>query len=117
MSTPTLTRAVPPLGGFNTTLLRIELMRMLRNRRTTIFTLVFPAAMFFAFGSNEAAKHERAGEGNVSAYILLSMALYGAMIATTGAGAMVATERAQAKPAASRSSGCTMVVQAVPDEI
>ncbi len=93
MSTPTLTRAVPPLGGFNTTLLRIELMRMLRNRRTTIFTLVFPAAMFFAFGSNEAAKHERAGEGNVSAYILLSMALYGAALIAASAGSTVALER------------------------
>ena len=93
MSTPTLTRAVPPLGGFNTTLLRIELMRMLRNRRTIIFTLVFPAAMFFAFGSNEAAKHERAGEGNVSAYILLSMALYGAALIAASAGSTVALER------------------------
>ena len=93
MSTPTLTRAVPPLGGFNATLLRIELMRMLRNRRTIIFTLVFPAAMFFAFGSNEAAKDERAGDGNVSAYILLSMALYGAALIAASAGSTVALER------------------------
>ncbi len=43
------TRRVPPLGGFNPTVLRIELTRMLRNRRTVVFTLVLPAALFFVF--------------------------------------------------------------------
>ena len=38
-------RRVPPLGGFNLTLLGIELRRMLRNRRTIIFTLILPAAL------------------------------------------------------------------------
>ena len=42
-------RRVPPLGGLNATLARIELKRMLRNRRTIVFALVFPAAMFFVF--------------------------------------------------------------------
>ena len=31
---PDRRRRVPPLGGFNLTVLRIELRRMLRNRRT-----------------------------------------------------------------------------------
>ena len=44
-------RRVPPMGGLNTTVLRIELKRVLRNRRTIVFTLIFPAALFFAFGS------------------------------------------------------------------
>ncbi len=46
-------RRVPPAGGFNTTVLRIELRRMLRNRRTIFFTLLFPAAMFLSFGSSD----------------------------------------------------------------
>jgi len=87
------TRRVPPLGGFNLTVLRIELTRTLRNRRTIIFTLVFPAALFLAIGSS-AGWDERAGHGNVAAYIMVSMALYGAALTAAAGGAMVATERA-----------------------
>lgn len=85
-------RSVPPLGGFNATMLGIELKRMLRNRRTIIFTLVFPAAMFFAFGG-QSGWDEKVGSGNVAAYILVSMALYGAALTAAAGGAMVAIER------------------------
>ena len=87
------TRRVPPLGGFNLTVLRIELSRMLRNRRTIIFTFVFPAALFLAIGSGSGWQ-ERVGHGNVAAYIMVSMALYGAALTAAAGGAMVATERA-----------------------
>jgi ABC-2 type transport system permease protein len=87
------TRRVPPLGGFNLTVLRIELSRMLRNRRTIIFTFVFPAALFLAIGSSSGWQ-ERVGHGNVAAYIMVSMALYGAALTAAAGGAMVATERA-----------------------
>lgn len=87
-------RRVPPMGGFNLTVLSIELKRMLSNRRTIVFTLIFPAAMFFAFGSGEQGA-ERAGWGNVSAYIMVSMGLYGAALTAAAAGAMVAIERSQ----------------------
>jgi ABC-2 type transport system permease protein len=86
-------RRVPPLGGFNTTILRIELLRMLRNRRTVIFTLVFPAALFFSFGGTRGWDDD-AGNGNVAAYIMVSMALYGAALTAASGGAMVAMERA-----------------------
>ncbi len=86
------TRRVPPLGGFNTTALRIELRRMLRNRRTLIFTLVFPAALFLSFGSTQGWDDE-AGNGNVAAYIMVSMALYGAALTAASGGASVAMER------------------------
>jgi ABC-2 type transport system permease protein len=36
----------------------------------------------------------RPGNGNVSAYVMISMALYGAILATTSGGAMVSVERA-----------------------
>ena len=85
-------RRVPPMGGFNVTALSIELKRMLSNRRTIIFTLVFPAAMFFAFGTGTGTA-VRVGDGNVSAYILVSMGLYGSALTAAAAGAMVAIER------------------------
>jgi ABC-2 type transport system permease protein len=86
-------RRVPPLGGFNLQLLQIELRRMFRNRRTIIFALVFPTAMFFVFGSGKGGS-ERIEQGNVSAYIMVSMALYGGALIAASSGASVAVERA-----------------------
>ena len=95
MSTLDLTtRPLPRAGGFNATALRIELTRLLRNRRTVIFTLVMPVALFLLVGSNSSYVHERAGHGNATAYIMISMAVYGAALATTSGGAMVSVERA-----------------------
>jgi ABC-2 type transport system permease protein len=85
-------RRVPPFGGLNVTLLGIELRRMLRNRRTIVFTLVFPAAMLLAFGG-QSGWDDKAGSGNVAAYILASMALYGAALTAAAGGSMVALER------------------------
>jgi ABC-2 type transport system permease protein len=96
MSTTTIdptTRRVPPMGGFNLTVLRIELSRLLRNRRTIVFTLVFPAGLFLAIGSSSGWQ-DKVGHGNVAAYIMVSMALYGAALTAAASGASVATERA-----------------------
>jgi len=87
------TRRVPPMGGFNLTLLSIELRRMLRNRRTIIFALIFPTVMFLVFGSGSQGT-EKVGEGNVSAYVMVSMALYGGALIAAATGASVAVERA-----------------------
>jgi ABC-2 type transport system permease protein len=89
-------RTVPPFGGFNTTLLRLELRRMLRNRRTVIFSVVLPVVFFLLFGTGKDYSLQSAGpHGNWAASIMISMALYGAMLSTTGGGAMVAVERSQ----------------------
>ena len=96
MTTATIdptTRKVPPFGGFNATILGIELKRMVRNRRTIIFTLIFPGALFLSFGSSQ-GWNDDAGRGNVAAYIMVSMALYGAALTAASSGAMVAMERA-----------------------
>ncbi|GMA21882.1 hypothetical protein [Arsenicicoccus piscis] len=85
----------PRFGGLNLTLLRIEVVRTLRNTRTLIFTIGLPVAFFFIFGTNAEYADMRSGNGNVSAYIMIGMALYGALMATTGAGAAVSAERAQ----------------------
>ena len=83
-------RVRPPLGGFNFTALRLEVTRVLRNRRTLFFILVFPSMFFFIFGlSNKGA---RAGP-TALAYIMISMAVYGAMVGNTSGGASVALER------------------------
>ncbi len=89
------TRRVPRFGGFNLTLLRIEVRRVLSNRRTIIFTLLLPAGLFFAFGGQSGWDDPvRDGHpGNVAAYIMVSMALYGAALTAAASGATVAMER------------------------
>ena len=99
MITPTAapdlaSRQAPGMGGFNLTVLRLEVRRLLRNRRTVLFAMVFPAFFFLIFGLNAKYADERVGHGNVSAFIMISMALYGAVLATTSGGAMVSIERA-----------------------
>lgn len=82
-------------GGFSLGMLALELRRVVRNRRTVIFTVVMPAAFFLLFGTSAAYKNESIGDGgNVTGYVLVSMAVYGAMLATTSGGAMVSIERA-----------------------
>jgi ABC-2 type transport system permease protein len=94
MTAVPVARSLPRFGGFSLGLVRLELRRMVRNRRTVVFTLVMPAVLFLLFGTNDGAKAERVGGGNVTGYILVSMAVYGAMLATTSGGAMVSIERA-----------------------
>jgi ABC-2 type transport system permease protein len=95
----TLERRVPPLGGFNMRFLTIELKRRLRNWRTMVFTVIFPVAMYFMVGyplRNTALIEGHpvsAGGLSVGAYIMVSMAVYGAMMSATGSGAAVAVER------------------------
>jgi ABC-2 type transport system permease protein len=87
-------RKVPQLGGFNLTVLRIELTRVLRNRRTVVFSLIFPAALYFVITGSDKTWDEPVGSGNEAAYILISMALYGAALTAAAGGSTVAIERA-----------------------
>jgi ABC-2 type transport system permease protein len=92
------TRRVPPMGGLNLTLVTIELRRMLRNRRSLFFALVFPSLMYFIFGSGAQGAEKLGGSSvpgsNVSAYVMVSMALYGGALIAAATGAGVAMERA-----------------------
>jgi ABC-2 type transport system permease protein len=74
--------------------LAVEVRRLLRNRRVVLFTLLFPVMFFAIFGLQHNFRTESYGSGNVTGYIMVNMAVYGAMIATTSGGAMVAVERA-----------------------
>ena len=78
-------------GGFNLTALRLEIRRVLRNRRTLFFILVFPGMFFFIFGVGN--KGARAASDLALGYIMISMAVYGAMVGNTSGGASVALER------------------------
>ena len=67
--TPDLTtRRAPGWGGFNVTILAIEVRRLLRNKRTLIFSIVLPVVFFLIFGLNAQYAGESVGNGNVSAY-------------------------------------------------
>ena len=57
--TADLTRRAPAAGGFNLTLLRLEIRRLLRNRRTVLFTMVLPVFFFLLFGLNSAYANDR----------------------------------------------------------
>jgi len=86
-------RPLPAWGGFKASLVRIEVRRLLRNRRTVIFSLVVPVLFFLIFGLNNTYASDPVGEGNQSASIMISMGLYGAVLATSSGGAMVSVER------------------------
>jgi ABC-2 type transport system permease protein len=91
-------RRVPPLGGFNFTALKLEIRRLTRNRRTVIIAIVVPVVFFLVFGLNQVYDRLPAGpgsHGNESAAVMISLALYGAVLSTTFCGAMVSIERAQ----------------------
>jgi ABC-2 type transport system permease protein len=94
-----LDRRVPPFGGFNLTYLGIEQKRKLRNRRTLVFTIAFPVVMFIIIGlplrdQQLTATPISQGGPSVAAYIMVSMAMYGAMMSATQTGAAVGVERA-----------------------
>ncbi len=90
-------RRVPALGGFSGAFLRLELRRLLRNRRVLVFAIAMPPVFFLIFGLTQGYRTDYPddwpGGGNVTMYVLISMAVYGAMLATTSGGAMVAVER------------------------
>jgi ABC-2 type transport system permease protein len=75
--------------------LALELRRTLRHRRTLIFSVAMPPVLFWIFGTQDAYAAQSAGTGNVTAWIAVSMALYGAIMNTTAGGAGVSVERSQ----------------------
>jgi ABC-2 type transport system permease protein len=98
MSTQTLSVARPSAlsAVVNPAYLGLELRRLVRNRRTLIFSLLMPPVFFLIFGTNAEYRTMAAGpDANVTAYIAVSMALYGAMLAAVSGGASVSVERAQ----------------------
>lgn len=79
--------------GFSPTYARLDIRRVLRNRRAMIFTLVMPTLMYVVFGAAQSYGHEKIGSANAAAYVMIHMAIYGAILATAANGASVALEQ------------------------
>ena len=88
-----LERTAPPMGGFSLTVLRLEVRRLLRNRRTMALAIAMPVLFFFSFGRSSAYVHQIVGRGNLTAFSMISIALFGGVFATATGGAMVSIER------------------------
>ena len=88
-----LERTAPAIGGFSLAIVRLEVRRLTRNRRTVMFSLVMPVLFFLALGLSRSYDALRIGHGNESAAVMVSFGLYGAVFATAGGGAMVSVER------------------------
>jgi ABC-2 type transport system permease protein len=78
----------------NTVYVGLELRRIFRDYVNVFFVGVLPAFLFLIFGT-QSYSSERIGNGNVGMLIMISMAAYGAVTATTGIGGMAAVERMQ----------------------
>ncbi len=79
----------------NTTFVGIELRRIVRNVPQMFFTAILPAFFYVIFGATQDYGSERVGNGNVTMMVMISMAVYGAVTATTSIGGMAAVERMQ----------------------
>ena len=72
-----------------------DFRRVMRDVPSMFFIVVLPAALFVFFGVLQGWVEAPAGRGNVSAYMMVSMACYGAAIATTSVAGTAAVERLQ----------------------
>src|SRR5699024_5740874 len=70
-----------------------EFWRNFRMLDSTFFVIILPAAMYLMFGVAMDQGEMPAGYGNVSAYVMTSMADYGAVISTTAMAGSAAVQR------------------------
>lgn len=77
------------------TYLLYDLRRPLRGVTNMFFIAVLPATLYVIFGVVQGWSNESVGHGNVSSYIMVSMAAYGAITATTSIAGAAAVERMQ----------------------
>lgn len=82
------------VAGVSPRVLRIEVRRVLRNRRTIVFSVVMPVVFFALLTTDRSAGNAPVGTGNHVASVMISMALYGAVLSSTGCGAAVCLDRA-----------------------
>ena len=79
----------------NLTYLGIDLRRVTRDVATMFFVMVLPAFMYVVFGASMDYAEQELVHGNVAMYVMISMAAFGAITATTGIGGGAAVERMQ----------------------
>ena len=79
----------------NLTYYRLELRRISRDYITMFFTIGLPGFFYVLFGAAPEYGSEPVRDGNVAMWIMIAMAAYGTVTATTGIGGMAAVERMQ----------------------
>jgi ABC-2 type transport system permease protein len=79
----------------NATYTLLELRRITRNYAGIFFTAVLPAFFYLIFGSTVDGRDQKVGDGNLAMYVMISMAAYGAVTATTSIGGNTGVERMQ----------------------
>ncbi|MEM8922432.1 MAG: ABC transporter permease [Actinomycetota bacterium] len=79
----------------NLTYYRLELRRLLRDYVTMFFTVGLPGFLYLIFGASPDYGSEPVRDGNVAMWVMIAMAAYGAVTATTGIGGAAAIERMQ----------------------
>lgn len=82
-----------PLRGFSPTYVATDIRRVMRNRRAMIFSVALPTLMYVIFGSTQGYSKDMIGHANVAAYVMVHMAVYGAILVTTTNSAAVALEQ------------------------
>ena len=96
-----MTTTTSPRGGrpvtFSPGYFGYDLLRNVRMVSNLIFTIGLPLAMYFIFGAMQdyGAIEHPSGNGNIAATIMVSMAMYGAIVATSSLAGMAAVEMQQ----------------------
>lgn len=72
-----------------------DLRRHVRMVSNMFFIVALPAALFLMFGGLASWSGAEIGHGNLAAYLMISMSLYGAVTATTSIAGSAAVEQAQ----------------------
>ncbi len=73
----------------------LDFVRILRMPESVFFTLALPTALYLMFSGMSEFADQPAGHGNVAAWIMASMAVYGAVVATSNIAGSAAVERAK----------------------
>ena len=71
----------------------LDTRRLLRNTGGIIFTILMPAGFYLIFGATQPNLDTAVAHGNVKATIMVSMAVYGAIMAVTMWGSQAALEQ------------------------
>ncbi|MDR0482188.1 MAG: ABC transporter permease [Cellulomonadaceae bacterium] len=79
----------------NFTYFRIDLLRQLRDIGNTAIIIGLPVIMYLVFGSTGGSGDQVVGSANEQFYVMVSMAVYGAAMATTSIAGIAAIERIQ----------------------
>lgn len=75
----------------NATYLATEILRLIRNRRVLIFSILLPAILLLIFGG--LYRDGTLNGASASSYLMVSMGLFGSMSAAIGSGGSIALER------------------------